>query len=104
MNSEALGGTLATILSPAIEERVGIAAVCSACGRTAEIVDGGDADTALMQALVEHAAYEHATRADLLQSRTTPLLSSNELGILLGLPAGTEAEERWRREQGPIRS
>lgn len=54
-----------------------------------------------LEATIEHAAFDHATRHALLVVRTAPLLSGYQVGQMLGLSTQTAHEESWR-ERNPI--
>lgn len=49
--------------------------------------------------IIEHAAHDHVTRRGLIVHRARELVSEYELGVILGLPALTEAEEKWRKDR-----
>lgn len=61
---------------------------CAWCGRSSQDVGSYN--------LIEHCLFDHVLRADIVIVRRSELLSSNELGLLAGLPALTGAEEEWR--------
>lgn len=53
-----------------------------------------------LEAVIEHAVFDHATRYALLIVRTAPLLSGYQVGQTLGLSTQTAHEESWR-ERNP---
>ena len=68
---------------------------CGACGDWES-----DATTpASVRRILEHCAFAHPGRADVLIVRTSALMSSNELGLLLRLAPLTDAEQAWRDQQ-----
>lgn len=64
---------------------------CDACGLSSDNI-GSDA-------LIEHALFDHVSRAGLKVVRHGALLSSFELSLAAGLEARTDAEQKWRDER-----
>jgi hypothetical protein len=64
---------------------------CSWCGMSSNDVG--------VARVVEHALFDHATRAALDIVRHAELLSGYEMALAAGLPALTGHEELWREEQ-----
>lgn len=53
-----------------------------------------------VRSLLEHCAHgHHVGRADVVMVRTSVFMTGNEVGLTLGSPALTEAEEKWRQER-----
>ncbi|UVT31365.1 hypothetical protein SEA_MARCIE_103 [Microbacterium phage Marcie] len=67
------------------------------CGRDLDIFTEQTVEA--VKQLLEHAAFEHATRREIHVYRTAPLLSGYELGTLMRLPAQTDAESKWRESR-----
>lgn len=73
---------------------------CGSCGWETNLEhETPNFNEANVEALLEHVAFDHITRADIVMVRTTPLLSAYEIGQTLGLDAQTEHEEKWRASQ-----
>ena len=47
--------------------------------------------------MLEHVAHDHVSRRDVMVYRSALVMGGYELGILMDLPAQTEAEEKWRQ-------
>lgn len=86
---------LATTLLATIEDDPSVTMVACECGRDVQM--SSETGVAELQSLIEHAAFDHATRYQIDVYRTAKLVSGYELGVLLRLSALTEAEEKWRR-------
>jgi len=68
---------------------------CSSC----DAFNVEDIEPRRVRHLLEHCSHGHVTRTDVLLVRTSVLMSGYEIGLALGLPAATRAEELWREEQ-----
>lgn len=86
--------TLAETLLATLEGDESVTMIACDCGRDADIFPEQTVEGIV--ALLEHAAFEHGTRRDIHVYRTTTLLNGYELGVLLRVPALTEAESKWR--------
>lgn len=67
---------------------------CAGCG-----LDAWIGDSTAIAALIEHAAYEHGTRQDIVGVKHVGFITGYTLGLRLGAPPVTEHEARWREEQ-----
>lgn len=92
---KALTETLTTLLNdPAVASLE-----CEWCGW--DPCDMGPVQPTSAKALLDHVAFDHVTRAGIVVRRVETVVSSRELGVLLRLPAQSEAEASWRRENRP---
>lgn len=90
--------TLATTLLAATENDPTVTMLACECGGR-DVLVGTETTVAEVVDLLNHAAFDHATRRDVDVYRTSTLLSGYELGALMRLDAQTGAEEEWRRER-----
>lgn len=67
---------------------------CNAC-----YMDAPADDAAQVQGLITHTQHDHLTPADILVVRTELGVTAYELGVALGYPPRTDAEEEWRYER-----
>lgn len=71
---------------------------CSFCG----FGDGIPADAQGVRSVMEHAAYAHAGRADVLLVEWSTFMSGFENALMMGSTPTTEAEQTWRRTHATI--
>ncbi|UDL15470.1 hypothetical protein SEA_PEPE25_95 [Microbacterium phage Pepe25] len=86
--------TLAETLLTTLQGDETVTMITCDCGRDVDIFT--DQTVEAVKELLEHAAFEHSTRREIHVYRTAPLLSGYELGMLMRLPALTDAELKWR--------
>lgn len=102
MSDAATNHLAEALLTVLLHDRT-VSMIACDCGTDLEIYEGmtGSDGTTVEQVaeLIEHATFGHATRRTIDVYRTAPLVTDYELGILLGLPAVTEAEEKWRQSR-----